>query len=70
MFEVGQKVKAKIDLLEDMRDEGGGINRCAKAGAELFIREKSPYTSGRYYVSHDGVLDSSFAADDHELESY
>ena len=68
MLKVGQKVKAKIDLIEDLRDEGMGINRCARAGAELYVREISPYTKDRYYVSHDGVLDSSFAADINELE--
>ena len=69
MFEVGQEVKARIDLVEDMSEIGGGWNVCARAGDRLFIRRKSPYIKGRYYVSHDGVLDSVFSADDHELES-
>lgn len=66
MFGIGQKVKAKITMTNDLRDAGMGVEVCAYAGDELIIREDRG--NGRFAVSHEDITDNSFIATDGELE--
>lgn len=68
-FNVGDKVRAKIDLIDDLRDEGLGCYICAKAGETLVVRGMSEYFPERYKVSHEHITDRSFFADLAELEA-
>jgi len=65
MFKVGQKVKAKIRMINDLREDGMGIELCAKENDELVIREIRP--TGRYAVSHEHITNRSFIATSEEL---
>jgi hypothetical protein len=38
---VGQRVRAKIDMLNDLREDGMGVERCASKGEELIVRKES-----------------------------
>lgn len=68
-FEIGQKVKATIDMFQDLREDGLGHWRVAKKGDILVIRELSQYRDNSYAVSHENVTNSAFMADDTELEA-
>ena len=67
-MKVGDKVTARIRMLDDLRDEGMGMQVCADKGDILIIRKISEYTKNRFYVSHVDVLDRAFIADMNELE--
>jgi len=38
---VGQRVRAKIDMLNDLREDGMGVEHCASKGEELIVRKVS-----------------------------
>lgn len=62
---VGQRVRAKIDMVNNMREDGMGIELCANAGDELIVRRLSgPFIS----VSHEYVVDRSFSVTVEEIE--
>ncbi len=65
---VGDKVRAKIDLIDDLREDGLGCYICAKAGETLVVRGMSEYFPERYKVSHEHITDRYFFADLAELE--
>lgn len=67
MFEVGQKVRAKIDLTNDLREDGMGVEHCASKGDELIVRRVTDY--GSFAVSHEHITDRAFIATADELES-
>lgn len=67
MFYVGQKVKAKICLVDDYTEDGLGSLVCANAGDALIIRKVRGH--GRFEVSHEHITDRSFIATDGELEA-
>jgi hypothetical protein len=66
---IGDKVIAKIEMVNDLRDEGMDIELCAHAGDELIIRGKSQFDENVFYVSHEHILNRSFCASADELES-
>lgn len=64
--EVGQKVNARIDLIEDLTEDGLGVCVCAKRGEELVVRRISE--SGRICVSHEHITDRSFTVTTEEID--
>lgn len=66
-YEIGQKFKAKMDIYEDLREEGFGVYRLARRGETLVIRGVG-MLPGRYLVSHEDVHNSSFSVRANELE--
>lgn len=64
-YQKGQKVKAKIQLENDLRDDGMGIELCAKQGDILIIRG---VREKWYAVSHEHITDRAFNASHDELE--
>ena len=66
MFEVGDRVKAKIDMVSDLRDAGMGVELCARQGDILVIRRVTNYA--RLAVSHEQVTDRAFIAGPEEIE--
>ena len=67
MFEVGQKVRAKIDMTNDLREDGMGVEHCASKGDELIVRRVTAY--GGFAVSHEHITDRAFIATADELEA-
>jgi len=67
MFEVGQKVRAKIDMTNDLREDGMGVEHCASKGDELIVRRVTDY--GSFAVSHEHITDRAFIATADELEA-
>lgn len=67
MFEVGQKVRAKIDMTNDLREDGIGVEHCASKGDELIVRRVTDY--GSFAVSHEHITDRAFIATADELEA-
>ena len=66
MYKVGDRVKAKIDMLDCLIDIGGPPNAIyATRGDELIIRKV--HENG-FSVSHDGVLDKTFGVNSDEIE--
>lgn len=63
--EVGQKVNARIDLISDLRDDGLGIEVCAKRGDDLIVRR---ITDGFICVSHEDITDRSFSVKLDEID--
>lgn len=66
-YDVGQKVKAKVAMYDDLRDHGLGVNQYAKEGDILIIRSIA-MPGKMYYVSHEHVTDRTFFANHSELE--
>jgi len=65
---VGQRVRAKIEMLDDLTDEGMGLQCCAKKGDELIVRRIG---SGYRYciaVSHEHITDCAFCVAVDEIE--
>lgn len=66
-FTVGDRVRAKIDLDSDDRDQGMGIQRYASRGDELIVRglrEGSRWIS----VAHEEITGRSFLVEPDEIE--
>ena len=68
-FNVGDRVRAKIDMLDDLRDDGMGISLCASKGEELIVRSIRVYPDKVYlHVSHEHITDRSFSVTPDEID--
>jgi hypothetical protein len=67
-FQVGQEVRAKIPLIDDLTDHGMGKQLCAEAGELLVVRYISP-TGRTLHLSHPHVTDRAFIASPEEVEA-
>ena len=67
-FKVGQKVRAKITLENDLQEDGIGVQLCASAGDELIIRKISSGYRNCISVSHEGITDRAFCVHESEIE--
>lgn len=65
---VGQRVRAKIEMLDDLTDEGMGLQCCAKKGDELIIRRISSGYRNYIAVSHEHITDRAFCVAADEIE--
>lgn len=64
-FEVGQRVRCKIDMWSDCSNEGMGMQLYARKDDEVIVRE----VVGEYlYVSHEQVTNRSFSVKPEEVE--
>ena len=68
-FTVGDKVRAKVAMWNDLRDDGMGVQHCASRGDILVIRRISPSIVNCLIVSHEDVTDGrGFCAAPNEVE--
>ncbi|AMC34782.1 hypothetical protein [Janthinobacterium sp. B9-8] len=65
---VGQKVRAKIYMDNDLTDEGMGIQRYANKGDELIIRRINSGYKTCISVSHENITDRTFGVSVDEIE--
>lgn len=64
-FRTGDKVRAKIDMLNDLTEDGLGVSLCANKGDLLIVRK----LNGQWiHVSHEHVLDRTFCVTADEIE--
>lgn len=63
---IGQKVNARIDLLDDLTEEGFGLCVCARRGDELVVRRITEH--GNICVSHEQITDRSFVVTPSEID--
>ena len=59
-FQVGQKVIALVDMVNDLTDDGMGRELCATSGEELIIRRIGTGYTNCISVSHEHITDRSF----------
>lgn len=62
---IGQLVNARKRLINDLREDGMGIEICCERGDDLYVRE---IKNGYILVSHYGILDRSFCVDIEEID--
>lgn len=68
-FSVGDRVRAKIDMIDDLRDDGLGCYVCANKGEELIVRRISVYGDKVYIaVSHEHITDRDFGVAPDEID--
>lgn len=67
-FILGQRVRALVDMDNDLSDVGLGVQRCANKGDLLVVRRISPGIVNSVIVSHEDVTDRAFCASPDELE--
>lgn len=65
---VGQRVRAKIDMLNDLREDGMGVEHCASKGEELIVRKVSSGFLNCISVSHEHITDRAFCVAVDEIE--
>jgi len=65
---VGQKVRAKITMENDLTDDGMGIQLCANRGDTLIVHKVSSGYLNCISVSHEGVADRAFCCAPNEIE--
>ncbi len=66
-FAVGDRVVALIDMINDLRDDGIGIEHCARKGEELIVRHVSFGYLNCIAVSHEQIIDRSFCVAPNEI---
>ena len=67
-FIIGQKVIAKITLLNDLTEDGMGVELCAKLGDVLIVRQISSGYRNCISVSHEHITDKMFCVAEDEIE--
>jgi len=65
---VGQRVRAKVEMLNDLREDGMGVEHCASAGDELIVRKVSSGFLNCISVSHEHITDRAFCVAVDEIE--
>lgn len=66
-FEVGQRVVALVEMINDMTDDGMGRELCARAGEELIVRKVSSGYKNCINVSHENIIDRAFCVAPDEI---
>ena len=66
-FCIGDMVVALVDLVNDLRDEGMGVQCCAHKGDELVVRKVYFGFLNCISVSHAHVTDRSFCVAPNEI---
>ncbi len=67
MYQIDNRVRAKIDLIDDLSDHGMGQQCYARRGETLVVRRLSP-SGQNLYVSHEHILDRDFRVTVDEVE--
>ena len=70
-FSVGDTVISLFEMTSDLREDGMGIQLCARAGEKLVIRKVCRNNSGEmyYHVSRTAVEQSIFTVEHHEIKA-
>lgn len=66
-FVVGQKVVALVDMLNDLTDDGMGIEHCASKGETLVVRHVDSGYRNCISVSHEHITDRAFCVAPNEI---
>ena len=65
---VGQRVRAKVDMLNDLTCDGMAVEHCASKGEELIVRKVSSGYRNCIAVSHEHITDRAFCVAVDEIE--
>ncbi len=69
-FAVGDRVVALVECINDLTDDGMGIEYCAKKGDELIVRRVKFGFLNCIAVSHEHITDGrTFGVAPHEIAS-
>lgn len=66
-FEVGQRVIALVEMINDMTEDGMGRELCASAGEELIVRKVNEGIRNCINVSHENIIDRAFCVAPNEI---
>jgi len=66
-FAVGDRVVALIDMINDLRSDGMGVELCARNGDELIVRSVSFGYLNCIAVSHEHITDRAFCVAPNEI---
>ena len=67
-FVVGQHLRAKRNMINDLSDEGMGIQHCAEVGDRLVVRQIGSGYKNCIAVSHEGITDRCLCVAPEEIE--
>jgi hypothetical protein len=69
-YQVGDAVRARIDMVNDLTEDGLGCETCARKNDKLIIRQVRPNSVRVYSVSHEEITDRTFGASEDELDPW
>ena len=69
-YDVGDAVRARIEMINDLTEDGMGFELCACKNDKLIVRAVRPDSVRVYSVSHEHITDRTFGASEHELDPW
>lgn len=64
---IGQRVRANISMVNDLTEEGLGVQHCCRVGDELIVRSLGSGYRNFIHVSHEDVPESAFCCAPDEI---